>query len=92
MTCCHLCDLVSAAFPAATYAAAATCRSPPADTCQKAALARYCIRPVSQYAMARTQRYKLVLRDDGKGASELYDLPPIPPSAPTRRTTSNTSA
>jgi hypothetical protein len=26
-------------------------------------------------AMARTERYKLALRSDGKGPGELYDLP-----------------
>ena len=71
-----LCDLVSAAVPSRnlcgrSYLPLATGRhlakkQPWRDTV------------FGQYrntSMARTQRYKLVLRDDGKGANELFDLP-----------------
>jgi arylsulfatase A-like enzyme len=71
-----LCNLVSAAVPSRnlcgrSYLPFATGRRLP-----KKQIWRYTV--FGQYrdtTMARTERYKLVLRNDGKGAGELYDIP-----------------
>jgi arylsulfatase A-like enzyme len=74
-----LCDLVSAAVPSRnlcgrSYLPLATGRHlPKKQPWRDTVFGQY-----RNTAMARTQRYKLVLRDDGKGASELYDLPADP--------------
>jgi arylsulfatase len=74
-----LCDLVSAAVPSRnlcgrSYLALATGKHlPKKQPWRDTVFGQY-----RNTAMARTQRYKLVLRDDGKGTSELYDLPADP--------------
>jgi arylsulfatase A-like enzyme len=74
-----LCDLVSAVVPSRnlcgrSYLPLATGRHlPKKQPWRDTVFGQY-----RNTAMARTQRYKLVLRDDGKGASELYDLPADP--------------
>jgi len=74
-----LCDLVSATVPARnlcgrSYLPLATGKHlPKMQTWRDTVFGQY-----RNTAMARTQRYKLVLRDDGKGANELYDLPADP--------------
>jgi len=74
-----LCDLVSAPVPSRnlcgrSYLPLATGRHlPKKQPWRDTVFGQY-----RNTTMARTQRYKLVLRDDGKGASELYDLPADP--------------
>ncbi|MGB7761685.1 MAG: sulfatase-like hydrolase/transferase [Bryobacteraceae bacterium] len=74
-----LCDLVSAAVPSRnlcgrSYLPLATGKHlPKKQTWRDTVFGQY-----RNTAMARTQRYKLVLRDDGKGPNELYDLPADP--------------
>jgi arylsulfatase A-like enzyme len=74
-----LCDLVAAAVPSRnlcgrSYLPLATGRHlPKKQPWRDTVFGQY-----RNTAMARTQRYKLVLRDDGKGPNELYDLPADP--------------
>jgi arylsulfatase A-like enzyme len=74
-----LCDLVSAAVPSRnlcgrSYLPLATGRHlPKKQTWRDTVFGQY-----RNTAMARTQRYKLVLRNDGKGPNELFDLPADP--------------
>lgn len=74
-----LCDLVAAAVPSRnlcgrSYLLLATGkRLPKKQTWRGTVFAQY-----RDTAMARTQRYKLVLRNDGKGPNELFDLPADP--------------
>jgi arylsulfatase A-like enzyme len=74
-----LCDLVSAAVPGRnlcgrSYLPLTTGRHlPKKQPWRDTVFGQY-----RNTAMARTQRYKLVLRDDGKGPNELFDLPADP--------------
>ena len=74
-----LCDLVSAAVPdrnlcGSSYLPLATGkRLPKKRTWRSTVFASY-----RGAAMARTERYKLVLREEGKGPNELFDLPGDP--------------
>ena len=74
-----LCDLVSAAVPSRnlcgrSYLPLATGRRlPKKQTWRNTVFGQY-----RDTAMARTERYNLVLRNDGKGPNELFDLPADP--------------
>ena len=74
-----LCDLVSAPVPSRnlcgrSYLPLATGRHlPKKQTWRDTVFGQY-----RNTGMARTQRYKLVLRNDGKGPNELFDLPADP--------------
>jgi arylsulfatase A-like enzyme len=74
-----LCDLVSAAVPSRnlcgrSYLPLVTGKHlPKKQTWRDTVFGQY-----RNTSMARTQRYKLVLRDDGKGPNELFDLPADP--------------
>ena len=71
-----LCDLASTAVPSRnlcgrSYLPLATGKHlPKKQTWRDTVFGQY-----RNTAMARTQRYKLVLRDAGKGPNELFDLP-----------------
>ncbi|MFY9724569.1 MAG: sulfatase-like hydrolase/transferase [Bryobacteraceae bacterium] len=71
-----LCDLVSATVPShnlcgRSYLRLATGkRLPKKQTWRNTLFGQY-----RNTAMARTERYNLVIRDDGKGPNELFDLP-----------------
>ena len=74
-----LCDLASTAVPSRnlcgrSYLPLATGKHlPKKQTWRDTVFGQY-----RNTAMARTQRYKLVLRDEGKGPNELFDLPADP--------------
>jgi len=74
-----LCDLVSAAVPSRnlcgrSYLPFATGkRLPKKQTWRNNVFGQY-----RNAAMARTERYSLILRNDGKGPNELFDLPADP--------------
>jgi len=74
-----LCDLVSAPVPSRnlcgrSYLPLATGkRLPKKQTWRNTVFGQY-----RDTAMARTERYNLVLRNDGKGPNELFDLPADP--------------
>jgi len=74
-----LCDLVSAPIPSRNLCGRSYLPLATGKRLPKKQTWRYTV--FSQYrdtAMARTERYKLVLRNDGKGPSELFDLPADP--------------
>lgn len=87
------CDLISATLPAATCAAAATCHWPPENDCPKSARgATLCSASIATPRWRAPNDITWFCATRARAPMSYLTCRSIPASAPTRSTTSNTSA